>query len=440
MIKGLLHSMTVCPDYDSDYPTMEYGKGVFLYDSTGKKYIDACSGKAAASCLGHGVKEIYTAMYDQAGKLSVFPSHTFTSQVVEDYLAKLLSFAPPNYERAWITTGGTEAVENAVKLALQYHFLSGNPGRFKIIGRDGSYHGNSLLTLDIGGMEYRKKMYEKGMYHYPHIAAAHSYRKPAGMSLEEYSKHCSDELESTILREGPETVAAFVFEPVVAAALGAVPPPNESYLSEIRRICSKYGVLLIADEVLTGFGRLGTNFGVELWGIEPDIIACGKGMSAGYYPMGGILAHRNISALLEKLKSPFISGSTFTCNPVAAATGIAVIDYFTGNNVVPHASDMSKLLLSSLQDLYKYPNVGDIRGEGLLIGIEFVKNQQTREPLPEPGKMAGYMLSQCIDSGVIFYPAKGDVLLIMPPLIIQEQEILQISQTLDRVLSQASPQ
>lgn len=427
--------MTVCPEYDKIYNTIEYGRGAYLFDNQGNKYLDACSGKAAASCLGHGVEDICLKMYEQAQKLSVFPSHSFSAKIVEEYLVKLVDFAPKGFNKAWITTGGTESVENAIKLSLQYHHLNGSPDRFKVISRANSYHGNSFFTLDIGGMEYRKKIYGKGMFNYPHIPAANTYRKPNEMSLEEYSKACSEALESTILMEGPETISAFIFEPVVAAAMGAVPPPDQNYLSEIRRICTKYGVLLIADEVLTGFGRLGKNFGVELWGVVPDIIACGKGMSAGYFPIGGVLVHSGVSKIFEEQKTAFLSGSTFACNPVAAAVGLAVIDHLRRKDLVEHGRLMGELLMKKLQGLYKYSIVGDIRGAGLLIGLEFVKNKKSKESFPEEEKIALKILEECIGKGVIFYPGNGDVLLIMPPLTIGEEEVNLIYNTLDDVIS-----
>jgi len=311
MINGLIHSMTVCPDIDSDYPYIVLGNGMHLFDKAGKKYIDGCSGKAAAANLGHGVHEIVQALSDQASKCALIPTQSFSSEVVERYFHKLLDFCPRGFSRAWITTGGTEAIENAVKLAVQYHYLRGEGGRHKVISRMGSYHGNSFFALDISGVEYRKEMYKKAMFRHPHITAAYTYRMPADMSIEEYSFRCANALEEKILGEGIDSVAAFVFEPVVAAALGAVPPPDDHYLTYLRQICDKYGVLMIADEVLTGFGRTGKNFAVQHWKVQPDIIAMGKGISGGYFPTGAIVVTEKVCEMFVTKNKYFMSGSTF---------------------------------------------------------------------------------------------------------------------------------
>ena len=248
-------------------------------------------------------------------------------------------------------------------------------------------------------------------------------------------------LEETILREGPETVAAFVAEPLVAAALGAVPPPDDQYFKEIRRICSAYGVLFIADEVMTGFGRTGANFAIQHYGVTPDIIACGKGISGGYFPVGGVLIHNAVSKAFIQSGSYFMSGSTYACNPMAAAVGSAVIDYIDRLHLVENSKRMGDLLYEKLQRLYEHKIVGDIRGRGLLLAIEFVKNAKTKEPFPAAAGINQRILDAAISFGGIFYPGKGcadgvngDHLMVMPPLVVTASEIEEVVAVLDKAI------
>ncbi|MNM93034.1 L-Lysine-8-amino-7-oxononanoate aminotransferase [compost metagenome] len=441
MIESLIHSMIVCPDMDKDYPRLTYGKGVYVYDEKGKAYLDAAAGSAAVVNLGYGLAEIADVMRDQAQKISVQPAHAFSSPVLENYLKKLTNFAPAGFSRSWLTMSGTEAVENAIKLAYQYHQLKGNPSRFKVIGRWKSYHGNSIFTLDIGGMKSRRQTYNRWMNNFPHIPAAYSYRRPTNQPLAEYSRECSDALEKCILEEGPDSIAALVIEPVVAAALGAVLPPDEEYLKELRRICTKYDIVMIADEVLTGFGRLGQNFGMNVWSVEPDIIAAGKGISGGYYPLSAIIANTKITKVLEDTKTPFLGGHTFACNPLGAAVGSFVIDYLLENNILHRVNQVGKYLLNKLQRLDKYDIVGDVRGVGMMFGIEFVKNKNTKEPFPASMRVSKVLGDMAIERGVILYPGQGSVdglngdhILITPPLILNECDADVIVDTLEECI------
>lgn len=443
MIQGLIHSMTVCPDINLTYSQIAYGKGVYFFDTMGKKYIDACSGKAAASTIGHGVPEIGDALHKQSDKFGLYPTHCFSAEIVEEYLMKLTDFSPDGFDRAWITTGGTEAVENAVKLAIQYQYLRGKSKKVKVISRLGSYHGNSFFALGIGGMKARKKVYQGNLKESYHIPAAYSYRKPDDLSISEFSKFCSQSLEDIIVREGPETVAAFVCEPIVAAALGAVPPPDDFYLKEISRICKKYDILFIADEVLTGFGRVGSNFGVDLWDVKPDIIAAGKGISGGYFPIGAVIIHEDIAKIFIDSDNFFLSGCTYACNPMAAAVGIAVIDYLSQHKLIENSKYMGRLLEKKLQRLYSYDIVGDIRGRGLLMAIEFVKNKATKESFPQDVNLSKKIAAIALSRGAVFYPGKvslegcnGDHLMIMPPFIINEEQLDEIVDNLEESIKE----
>jgi adenosylmethionine-8-amino-7-oxononanoate aminotransferase len=440
MIKNLIHSMIVCPELSKDYPSILYGKGSYIFDSKGKKYLDASSGSAAVSNLGHGIEGIDKVILDQINKISILPTHGFNSPVIEEYVSELISFSSNQFDRAWTTMSGSEAVENALKLALQYHQLKGDEKRHKIISRWNTYHGNSIFTLDIGGMKLRRQLYNCWMNNFPHVSPAYSYRKAPNLSESEYVFSLISEFEETIQKNDPSTIAAFIAEPVVAAAMGAVPPPN-GYFKEISKICKKYGILFISDEILTGFGRLGSNFGYQNFGFQPDIVAAGKGISGGYYPLSAILATEEVMEPFIRTQSAFLGGHTFACNPVGAAVGSFVIEYMKKNRVVENAKEKGTYLLERLKGLEKHAIVGDVRGMGLLLGVEFVMDKVTKEPFDPTIKLSKLIGDKCIDKGVILYPGKGSVdgykgdhIMISPPLTLSKQECDEIVNTLDECI------
>lgn len=440
MIKELIHSIIICPDWDKDYPRITHGKGVYLFDEDEKKYIDASSGAAAVTNLGHGIEEVSNIISEQIKKVSVLPTHAFSSKVVEEYLTKLVSFSPKGFKRAWTAMSGTEAVENAIKLALQYQQLIGEYNRYKVISRWYSYHGNSIFTLDVGGMKYRRNMYGKWMHNFPHISPAYSYRYAKEMSEDEYCDFCINEFLECIKNNDPNTIAAFIAEPVVGAALGAVVPPK-NYFREIRKICDEYGIVFIADEIMTGFGRLGTNFGMEKFNVVPDIIAAGKGISGGYFPLSAVIINEKISLVFENYKSPFKAGHTFACNPVGAAIGSFVIDYINDNQLINNVNTVGKSFRERLDRMLELDIVGDVRGEGLLLGIELVKNKVTKEPFQAEFELSKKVFLEALKKGVILYPGKGSVdgvlgdhILICPPLSINERELCVITDVLYETL------
>jgi len=445
MIEALIHSHLVCPEPDRLYPRITHGQGVFLFDEQGRRYLDASAGTCAVSNLGHGLAGVAEVLREQALKVATHPPHLFSSDIVETYLRQLVAFAPPGFKRAWTVSSGTEAVESALKLAYQVQQLRGHSQKHQIISRWGTYHGNTLFALDVGGLQVRRSFYEVYMQNFPHIDPVFPYRKPAELSLAEYSRQCSAQLEAAILQAGPENVAAFIAEPVVAAALGAVVPPTD-YFQEIRRICDHYDVLLVVDEVLTGFGRTGKNFAIEHFGVSPDIIACAKGISAGYYPLSAVLAHEKICATLEQHQQHFFSGHTYTCAPLGAAVGQFVLDYLAEHQWVEHAHQMGLKLQAQLQQLAeRHPMIGDVRGLGLLQAIEFVADRQSKAPFPDAWQISRRVVEKCLQQGVILYALKGTVdfrhgdhILITPPLIITESELELITAALDLSLSEVA--
>ncbi len=444
MINPLIHSMAICPDMNKTYPKIEFGKGVYLFEKNGKRYLDASSGSSSVSNIGHGRTEIAEAMYEQVCKVSVLPTHAFSSEMVENYLQKLVNFAPQGFQKAWTVMSGTEAVENAVKLALQYHQLRGEPNRYKIISRWNTYHGNSVFMLDIGGMKVRRELYAKWHNNFPHLSPAYTYRKPNALSIDEYTKSLLTEFEQCLIETGTETVAALIAEPVVAAALGAVPPP-EGYFKGMKAICEKYGVLYISDEILSGFGRTGKNFGIENFGIIPDIIAAGKGISGGYFPLSAVFASGKVMQPFIDSNSAFLGGHTFACNPVGAAVGTKVLDILKNEDLINHSQKMGALLLNKLQQLLDLDMVGDVRGVGLQCGIEIVQDKVTKKPFPAALAVSKKIGEKSVEKGVVLYPGSGSVdgtlgnhILITPPLIVSETELDEIVEVLKTCIKEVS--
>ncbi|ROI04074.1 MULTISPECIES: aminotransferase class III-fold pyridoxal phosphate-dependent enzyme [unclassified Chryseobacterium] len=437
MIDNLIHSMLVCPSYETKYPSIVKGEGIYIFDSKGKRYIDGTSGTAAVSNLGHTIPGLSDIVKEQMDSISLIPTHTFTCEQTEAYLRKLIGFASHDFVRAWTASSGTEAVEQSLKLALQYQQLIGENQRYKIVSRWGTYHGNSVFTLDVGGMKLRRSVYEKWMNNFPHIPPSYPYRRPSGMSLEEYALVSAGEFEKRILEEGPDTIAAFIAEPIVAAALGAV-VPSDGYFKEIRQVCDQYGILFVADEVLTGFGRIGANFGLDRFGVQPDIIAAGKGISGGTYPLSAVIINSKVAQLFENHKMPFLGGHSYACNPVGSVIGSFVIDYMRENNVVENSFEMGNILIEKLQRLYKYDIVGDVRGIGLYVGVEFVSNKETKEPFHKDLNVSQRIVDIALDKGLVVYKGKGsydgevgDHITISPPLIIDQSQIEEIVSILD---------
>ena len=432
MIKPLIHSMAVCPDMNKTYPKIKYGREEYLFDENGKRYIDASSGSSSVSNIGHGRQEIVDVINKQVSQVAVLPTHAFSSEIVETYLQRLVDFAPKGSSKAWTVMSGTEAVENAVKLALQYHQIRGEYGRYKIISRWNTYHGNSVFMLDIGGMKARRELYNKWLNNFPHISPAYNYRRPNELSETEYVQYLLHEFEATILEEGPKTIAAFIAEPVVAAAMGAVPPPKD-YFKGMHAICKKYGILYISDEILSGFGRTGENFGINNFGVTPDIIASGKGISGGYFPLSAVIASKEVVTPFDDTKTAFLGGHTFACNPVGASVGLAVLDIMEREKLVQRSKDMGVIFMKKLESLYELEEVGDVRGVGLQCGIELVQDKYTKTPFSAELGLSKRIGEIAIQKGVVLYPGKGSVdgvsgdhILITPPLTVKEEQLDEI--------------
>ncbi|MEM9455073.1 MAG: aspartate aminotransferase family protein [Myxococcota bacterium] len=451
--RHVIHSQLICADYDADYPEIVRGQGVYLYDREGRRYLDASGCTAAVTNLGHGVPEIAEALARQAGTLAVHPTHVFHNEVLERYLGRLCAFAPEGFEHAWTICGGTEAIENAIKLAFQYHRAKGREHRTRVVGRWCSYHGNSILALDVGGMWARRSYYTGLMAdRHLHLSPCFAYRRPAGSTLEAYEDQLVEQMQRVVDQHDDEIVA-FVAEPVVGAALGAV-GPTPRYFERMAEICRAHDIVMIADEVMTGFGRTGRAFGCEHFGTHADILACAKGISGGYLPMGAILAHDRVLEPLVASGRPFQSGQTFSCIPLAAAVGEAVLDYIEAHQLVAASARVGAYLRAGLRTLLdrsgEGAGVGDVRGTGLLLGVELVRDRATREPFdPELG-VAKRVQAEALSRGVVTYGCRGTVdrtrgdhLLFAPPLILTEAQADEIvgvlGDSIDAVMATLDP-
>jgi adenosylmethionine-8-amino-7-oxononanoate aminotransferase len=434
------------------YPKIVKGKGICLYDEKGKKYIDGSSGALVVN-IGHGVEEVISAMTAQANKVCFVSRLQFTSDVQIKLASKIASLAPDGLSMVSFASGGSEANEVALKMARQFHIETGNCSKFKVISRWQSYHGNTVGSLSMTGHPKWRKNFTPYILNFPHISPPYCYRCPFGKNYPNCDIDCAGELERVIKQEGSETISAFISEPIVGDSGGAIIPPPE-YFKIIRSTCDRYNVIMISDEVITGLGRTGKNFGINHWDVVPDIITMGKGISSGYTPLSGIIVHQNIYDLFMrsiKENSPsmdaFLYGATFSGNPLSCSVGLAVLEYIEKNNLVKRSENMGLYLLQKLNRLKQIETVGDIRGKGLLVGIEFVSDKGKRTPFEREKHFSKKIGDAAFEMGLICYPGYGgidgtlgDHIIIAPPLIINESEIDEIVSILEKALVKTNNQ
>jgi len=423
------------------YPTAEQGKGIYIYDTEGKEYIDGSSGAVVVN-IGHGVKEIQEAMIRQAELISFCHGSQFTTARAIELADKLCALAPPNMTRVYYNSGGSEAVETAIKMARQYQVDRGVPSKFKVISRWTSYHGNTLGALALGGHTGRRRYYQPMITHTPHIVPCYCYRCPFGLVPQSCQVECADDLEKMILYEGPDSVSAFIAEPVVGATAGAL-VPKDGYFQRIREICDRYDILLIVDEVMTAIGRTGENFAIAHWDVNPDMIIAGKGLGSGYTPINTVITTDAVHNTIREGNGAFVHGHTYSQNPSSCAIASAVLDYVRDHDLVNRTVKMGAHLLDRLQDLYRHTIVGDIRGLGLFAGIEFVRDRDCKEPFDPKEGINTRIGTRAFAKGLICYPGgggadgiRGDHILLAPPLIITEDEIDRLVTLLDESIGE----
>lgn len=425
-------------DLNRTYPVIDRGNGIYLYDATGKQYIDGSGGSAAVTAIGHGVPEVIAAMTAQASRLAFAPTHAFTNEPIED-CARLIveQFAPPGLNRVFFCSSGAEANENAIKMAIQYHRDHGEPQKQIVISRWNSFHGLTMGTLALSGHTGRRRRLANALPPSTHIAPCYRYRY-ALPDEEMYGYRAADELDRMIRNLGPENVAAFIAEPVVGATLGAV-PADRGYFQRVRRICNAHNVLLIADEVMTGFGRTGQAFGVDHWGEVPDLITCAKGIAGGYSPLGAVIAKSEIVEDVRQRSGSFVIGGTSSGNPLSCAVSGAVLRYMLDHQLIINATEVGWHFLKQLKELKeRHPIVGDVRGLGMLVGLEFVRNRTTKEPFPVATGVAQRINAQTFERGLLSYPGQGtadgtsgDHIMYAPPLTMSCTQVDDLIEILD---------
>jgi len=422
-------------------PLAVQGDGVYIIDRTGKRYLDA-SGGAAVSCLGHSDAEVIKAIKKQVKRLEFAHTGFFSSIPAEALAELLIKEAPGSLDRVYLVSGGSEAVEAAIKLARQYYIEIGQPDRHRVIARRQSYHGNTLGALAAGGNLWRREPFAPLMIETTHIAPCYSYRDQQKDETEfDYGQRVANELEAEILRLGAEQVMAFIAEPVVGATLGAV-PAVDGYYKRVREICDQYGVLLILDEVMCGMGRTGSLYACDQDGIAPDIMTIAKGLGAGYQPIGAMLCTDTIYNAIAQGSGFFQHGHTYLGHPVACAAAHAVVKKVMERRLLDRVLAQGVSLRKALMDKFgEHPNIGDIRGRGLFLGLEFVRERDSKSPFPPQLVFHKKFKQAAFDAGLICYPMggtidgqQGDHVLLAPPFIIESEHIEEIVSKLDQAL------
>lgn len=412
-----------------DYPVAVRGQGVWIWDLQGKQYLDACAG-ANVTSIGHGVKSIAEAAKTQAETIAYVPGIHFLNERTLELAHRLIEMAPPGFSRVMFLSGGSEAMENAFKIARQYHVLRGCPSRYRFVSRWQGFHGNTIMTDAAGGHTGRRTIYTPMLPGVPHIVPACCYRCPFERTYPDCGIACAEDLDRVVKQEGAEYIAAFVCETIVGAAAAAVTPVPE-YYPRIREICDRHEMLWIADEIMSGMGRTGRFAAIEHWGVTPDLIVLAKGISSGYAPLSAILVHEKVFRPFRQAAAPYMGGHTYNAHPVTASVGLAVLDYFREHRLMECVSEKGSRLLAGLKSIeQKSAMVADVRGKGLMWGFELVQDKKSKKPFDPSLRLSMKTIRTGLRNGLVIYPVSccadgqsGDGILICPPLTINNDEI-----------------
>lgn len=423
------------------YPTLVRGEGVYVYDDQGRQYLDAIAGIGVVS-IGYGRRRVAEAVARQAYLLPYAAPNLFGNEPALRLADQVARLAPGDLKSVHFTSGGSEAVEVAIKICRQVHVERGDAGRDLVVARWTSYHGATLGALSATGHHGRRKKFAPLLLDWPHIPPVYCYRCPYDRSYPACELECAHALEETLQEVGPERVMAFLAEPVVGAAGGAIVPPPE-YWPLVRDICARHGVLLVADEVLTGFGRTGRTFAVDHWGVVPDLLVMAKGISGGYAPLGAVAVSERIRAVFTEKQMPFDHVFTHCANPLAAAAASEALAIWEEEGLTGRAAEVGAYLLAQLEALKRHPIVGDVRGLGLMAAVEFVRDPGTREPFPAQAQVAKRLGQAALEQGLVTYPGtgmsdgvRGDVLSLFPPLTFGHEHVDELLARLDAAVTQ----
>jgi len=427
-----------------DPPVAVRGEGLYIVDAQGRRYLDA-SGGAAVSCIGHGHPAVVAAIREQAAALAYSHTSFFTSRPAEELGARLVADAPAGLSRVYFTSGGSEAVEAALKMARQYFVEIGQPQRRHVIARWQSYHGNTLGALSAGGNRARRELFAPLLLDVAHIEPCFAYRfRRDDESEAEYGRRVADLLEAEILARGPDTVMAFIAETVVGATAGAV-PAVPGYFARVREICDRYGVLLILDEVMCGMGRTGTRHACEQEGIAPDLLVVAKGLGGGYQPIGAVLVSGTVYDAFARGSGRFQHGHTYLGHPVACAAALAVQKVIDAEGLLARVRVMGARFRTMLADRFGgHPHVGDIRGRGLFLALELVRERASKEPFDPKRALHAAVKREAMARGLLVYPMggtvdgeRGDHVLLAPPFTVAEPDLATIAERLGEAVDAA---
>ena len=427
------------------HPTIERGEGIYLFDTQGKRYIDAAGGVCVIN-IGHGVPEVINAMTEQAKRVCFAHITQFTSEPQIDLAKKVIELSPPGMDKVYFVSGGSVATEMAIKLARQYHLSKGNETKYRVVSFWRGYSGSTIGAMSISGVIHRREDYLPYVLDFPHVEPPYCYRCPLGREYPSCDLSCAYQLETVIRQEGKGSIAAFIAEPILGA--GGVVVPPDGYFNIIRKICDQHDILWIADEVITGFGRTGKNFGVDHWKVCPDIIAMGKGISGGYTPLGGtVISEKVFNAYKGADRTGFFMGQTYSGNPLSCAVGSSVLEYLKKHNLIERSERMGLYLFQKLSRLNRLPIVGDIRGKGLMAGIEFVQDKQKKTPFDRGKKLSEKLINTAFKKGLILYSehgvvdgALGDTINLAPPFTIKESDVDEIVGLLEETIAEVQKQ
>ena len=436
-----LHFTRMSSYHGAEVPVIVRGSGQYVYDQHGKRYLDGLSG-LFVSQIGHGRKEVAEAAARQGSELAYFPLWSYAHPRAIELAERLAGLAPGDLNRVFFTTSGSEAVESAWKLAKQYFKIIGQPGRYKVLSRDIAYHGTSMGALAITGLPGIKEPFEPLPPGGVRVPNTNFYRAPGFVAdnLQAFGRWAADEIERAILREGPESVAAVFLEPVQNSG-GCFPPPP-GYFARVREICDTYGVILVSDEVICAFGRLGYYFGSERYGYQPDVITFAKGVTSGYSPLGGMLVSDRLMEPFTEGTATFLHGVTFAGHPVSSAVALANLDVFEKEDLLGNVRSHEAAFRATLEKLSDLPIVGDVRGDGYFYGIELVKDKATRETFTDDESerlLRGFLSHALFDAGLVCRTDdRGDpVIQLAPPLTCTQEHFDEMEQILRSVLTQA---
>lgn len=429
------HSFVFYRKLNRSFPLAKSAKGIYVFDEDGKRYLDA-SGGAVVVNVGHGVEDIAQAVAAQIRELAYVNGTQFTNLPAEQLASELAEVLPDTLKYSYFLSSGSEAIEASVKLARQYWYEKGRKDKWKVISRVPSYHGNTLTALSLSGREHYRTVFGPLLTEFPRISAPDSYRHPE-------CKACTGEiLEDEILKQDPNTIAAFIAEPIIGSSAGAMVPTQE-YYGTIKRTCEKYDILFIADEVMAGMGRTGKWFSFQHYDFIPDIMVLGKGLNGGVVPLSAVIARREILDQLARTSGYFNHAQTYSHTPFICSVGLATVRYLKKNNIIEKCAELEPFFFEKLEELRQFPVVGDVRGKGFFAAVEFVQDRKTKQPFPRNEKFAERFVEAAFSNGLILWPnighvdgTNGDLVMVAPPLVSTKEEISELIGLFKQTLEQ----